>query len=157
MIFHSSLNLIPGRTYILWGCGFRSINRTVQRLLKSGYRCHLFTKHHPRFFPEKRKGLEIVWVSTGSAPGSIPPNREKMFRKFEDIITGEPAGAVIILDVFNYLASPEKDDFSSTLVMLRLMVDRTAVTNDVLLVPISSKSFGERQRAQVMSIGVQIL
>jgi hypothetical protein len=131
--------------------------RLIGRLLGSGWKCMLVTRHSPRFIPVRHKDLKVVWMSSQKAENSIPPRREYVVRAQEDFYGEYPAGSVFVLDVFDCLATPDEEDFVSTLTMLRLMADKTAMTDSVLLVPVSSGAFSERQRAIIMRSGAEKL
>ena len=147
--------LTPGRTYIIWDCTHRKLMRLIDKLLGSGWKCMLVTRHSPRFIPVRHKDLKVVWMSSQKAENSIPPRREYVVRAQADFNGECPAGSVFVLDVFDCLATPGKDEFEPTLEMLRLMIDRTAVTDNVLLVPVSAGVFDSRQRAVIMRSGAE--
>jgi hypothetical protein len=115
----------------------------------------LVTRHSPRFIPVRHENLRVVWMSSQKAENSIPPRREYVVRAQDDFFKEYPARAVLVLDVFDYLASPGEDEFEPTLEMLRLMIDRTAVTDNVLLVPVSAGVFDSRQMAIIMRSGAE--
>ena len=154
-MFRRSLHLTSGRTYILWDCKLDKLLRRLRQFLDSDYKCVLFTRHNPRFIKNHHENLEIVWVSEEKCGNSLPPVREHIMRKFNDFLMAHPVDSIVVFDVFDYLATPEDEKFDSTLNMFRTIIDRTAMTNNILIVEISSKSFDETQRSHIERSGVE--
>jgi hypothetical protein len=150
----SRISITPGRTHILWDCKYDKLLRKLKPRFDAGHKTLLFTRHHPRFIKFSHDNLEIIWVSSELCVNSLPPKNEYIMRKVDSFLTIMSAKSLILFDVFEYLATPEIGDFNSTLELLRQMVDKTAVTDSVHIVPISSKSFDERHRAMIMGSGV---
>lgn len=146
--------LTPGRTYVLWDSKYDKLLRKLKPRLDAEHKTLLFTRHHPRFIKFHHDNLEIIWVSSELCKNSLPPKNEYIMRKVDSFLNTMSAHSIIIFDMFEYLATPEKRDFYSALGLLRQMIDKTAVTDSALLVLISSKSFDEMQRAVIMGSGV---
>lgn len=154
---YSMLRFTPGRTYVAWDAEYKTIHAKLEPLLEAGYRCLLFTRHNPKFLADKHASMDVVWISSQDSESSIPPKLEHIWRRFEEYVKTHPGDSILVFDVFDYLATHEGDNFKPALGLLRKMIDNISVTGNILIVPISAKSFDEQQKSHITKSGIEVL
>jgi hypothetical protein len=155
--FTRRLHLTPGRTYILWDCGYEDILSGLDKFMDPGYNCCLITKHNPEFIANRHRNLKVVWVSEKRTENSIPPNLEHVMKTFDDFIKANPKDSIVVLEVFDYLVTSTGKRFVPAYSLLNRMLDMIVTTGNTLIVPISSKSLSKMEKALILRSSVAVI
>jgi hypothetical protein len=143
-----------GNTYVVWDAHYRDISKKIQSLMDSGYKCCLITKDSPGALASPHQNLKVVQVSEDRAGDSIPLTPEHILGNFENFVKANADKAVVVLDVFDNLLNSEDTSFTNAYTLLNIMIDVTAINNNILFVPISTKSLDEREKILIRDCGV---
>ena len=143
-----------GNTYVVWDAHYRDISRRIRTLMDSGYKCCLITKDSPGSLASLHKNLKVVQVSEDRAGDSIPLTPEHILGNFENFVKANADKAVVVLDVFDNLLNSEDTSFTNAYTLLNRMIDVTAINNNILFIPISTKSLDEREKILIQDSGV---
>jgi len=146
-----------GNTYVVWDRHYSDISQKIKALMDSGYKCCLFTRDYPRFIPNLHQNLKIIRVSEDRANDTIPLTPEYIMRDFEDFIDTNADKAIVVLDVFDNLLDSGILNFPTAYILLNRMIDVTAINNNMLFVPISSKSLDEREKVLIEKCSVNVI
>jgi hypothetical protein len=145
---------MKGNTYVVWDAHYRDISKKIQSLMDSGYKCCLFTKDPPGALASLHRNLKVVRVSEDRADGAIPLTPEHILGNFENFVKANTDKAVVVLDVFDNLLNSEDTSFTNAYTLLNIMIDVTAINNNILFIPISTKSLDEREKILIQDSGV---
>jgi len=154
---YSILKFTPGRTYVLWDGDHEKVLKKLNHLMDTGYRCKLITKHNPKFIKNRHPNLDITWLSEKESENAVYPSLEYVIKDYDVFVNKYTQDSIVILDAFDYLATPEDESFKSALTMLRRLIDANATTSNVLIVPISSETFDARRKSQILRSGVEVI
>lgn len=146
-----------GNTYVVWDAHYKDISQKVKALMDSGYKCCLFTKDKPGSLADLHQNLKIIRVSEDEAEDTLPLTFEHVMGKFEDFVAANKENSVVVLDVFDNLLDSGVIDFPTAYLLLNRMLDMTVINNNILFVPISSKSLDEREKTLIQQSGVNVM
>lgn len=115
-----------------------------KEILETGMRGMCITREYPKKIRNKY-GLEetsIVWLSNVEKENAVrPKNLEDLSLKLENFLAS--GSCVILLNGLDYLTN--NNDFRTILRLLQSLKDQVAITESILLVPISSKAIEDYQ------------
>ncbi|MFW6305254.1 MAG: DUF835 domain-containing protein, partial [Candidatus Saliniplasma sp.] len=113
-------------------------------ILDTGMDGMCITREYPKKI-ENKYGLEdvsIVWLSNVDRKNAVrPKNLEKLSLKLEKFLTAR--NGVILLSGVEYLIT--NNEFKTVLHLLQSLKDQVAITESILLIPISSKALDDYQ------------
>jgi hypothetical protein len=144
-----------GNTYIVWDAHYEEICHRIQPLLDSGFKCCLFTKSNPMHLSNINANLKIFWVSDEKEAGAIPMRPEYLMRDYENTIKESKGNVVVIFDVFDSLIALDGKRFTMVYTLLNQMIDMTAMTKNILFVPITSKLLTESEKSLILGTPVK--
>jgi hypothetical protein len=129
--------------------------RIFKKILDQGASGLFITRTEPQQAEQKwgLKNSRIIWLCSRSGPGCLPPALEKISHTIIEFISKNENSAVF-LDGIEFIVN--NNDFLRTLSLMDNLKENMAINKSILIYPISSSIFSEREMALLGKNSVKI-
>ncbi|MDH4122841.1 MAG: DUF835 domain-containing protein [Thermoplasmata archaeon] len=137
-----------GRSYLFVEDSEYAAFAVLRYLLVEGRRALILSKTHPEKIAERYQvDCPVIWIVGKPPPGSkvitIDPQRlGRIYSLIADFVKNNP-GAVVLLTGIDYLIA--ENDFQAVMKTLQLANETVAMSNSILLIPVSPESMQKQE------------